>query len=160
MSREYRTNQVEHLYEQVLGRPADSIALDSGVRFIAHGGTELGLENILVTSNEFIANRGHESTAGFLAALYDVTLRRPIDARSAEAWASMLQLVPRFVVTTLILNSPERAALDTEDLYAQLLQRRTDPGSLSYEQQQLENGVTRDQLASAIIGSDEYFSHL
>src|SRR5262249_20952353 len=78
-SNEYRMNEVKAIYTHFLHRPADSTGLNAFVSFLGAGGTVEQVESAIVGSPEYLQNRGGGSNDGFLAALYQDALNRPID---------------------------------------------------------------------------------
>ncbi len=79
-STEFRTDEIQNLYEQILNRPADPGALTSWLAYMNAGGTKLSLETQLLGSQEYFENEGGGTNAGFLKALYEAVLGRAVDA--------------------------------------------------------------------------------
>jgi hypothetical protein len=83
------TNEVEALYQTVLGRAADPGGLRSGVAFLVGGGTVEQLGVMIAGSPEFTARSGG-SDAGFLGQRYQDVLHRAIDAGGQAFWEKAL----------------------------------------------------------------------
>jgi hypothetical protein len=85
-SGEYHTLVVGDMYQLVLGRIVDPSGLTAWVSFLNQGGTAEQLEAILLGSDEFFAVHGSDNNQGFLPALYQIVLQRPIDSSGAQSW--------------------------------------------------------------------------
>ena len=57
-STEYRTDEIDNLYQNVLGRAPDPGGLASSSSFLEQGGTLSQLESMLLSSNEFFTVKG------------------------------------------------------------------------------------------------------
>src|SRR5207253_792844 len=130
-SLEYRTLVVQGLYGRLLGRPADPAGLNNWVNFLNQGGTADQLEAILIGSAEYFNGRGGGTANGFLQALYDDVLQRPIDISGSKTWGTALTngLSPA-AVATAILASQESDQMKIEELYGQILHRTADSSGL------------------------------
>src|SRR5207248_4914976 len=78
-SGEYRALVVQALYAKFLRRAADPSGLSTFVNLLGSGGTVEQLEAALSGSAEYFQNRGGGTNDGFLAALYQDALGRPLD---------------------------------------------------------------------------------
>jgi autotransporter-associated beta strand protein len=154
---EYRAIEVEDVYERILNRQADPSGLQSGVAFLVNGGTVQQLTAILLGSPEFYQNEGGGTYLGFVQALYQAGLQRPVDP-SGEA--SVLQELRAGVsdrqVALFVTTSAEAERDLVETAYQAFLLRPADPAALAADVQFLENGGTYEQLVAGIIGSNEY----
>jgi hypothetical protein len=75
---EYRSNEVESLYESILNRAADTTGLNAWVAFLGAGGTEQQVESEIMGSQEFVAAHGG-TPAGFVIGVYNDILGRAPD---------------------------------------------------------------------------------
>src|SRR5207302_6680064 len=83
-SQEFRGVEVQGLYERFLHRSADPAGLGGGVSFLMNGGSIEQLEAILIGSTEYFQTRAGGTNDGFLNALYEDVLHRPIDQQSHD----------------------------------------------------------------------------
>jgi hypothetical protein len=81
---------VQRLYESYLGRPADPVGLSAFTAELGSGGTDEAVAAALVGSPEFFQDSGG-SNSGFLSALYEDVLNRPIAATGQSAWGTALK---------------------------------------------------------------------
>ena len=84
-SSEYQSDMVESLYETYLHRAADASGLTYFTSMLAAGGSDEQVAAALVGSSEYSEDNGSTSD-GFLAALYENALDRPLDAVGLAAW--------------------------------------------------------------------------
>src|SRR5262249_25496206 len=107
-SQEYHLRQVFNQYDTFLNRAPDVGGLILSERFLAQGGRVDQLQSILLGSLEYFQRRGGGSNAGFLAALYQDVLGRPIDLFGAQSLTRVLASgVPRTAVAAALIGSPE-----------------------------------------------------
>jgi len=161
-SPEYHTIKVQDLYQLVLGRTPDASGLATWVSFLNGAGTAEQLEAILLGSAEFFVAHGSDNNAGFLPALYQLILQRPIDSSGAQTWGQALQsgALSRQAVAAALLASPESDQLEVQSLYMQFLRRTADPGGLDTFTTALQRGVNNEQVALILMGSAEYLSRV
>jgi hypothetical protein len=159
-SPEYQGLVVGDLYQLVLGRPVDSSGQSTWVNFLSRGGTAQQLETILLASDEFFAQ--HSNTDGFLPALYQVVLQRPIDGGGAQFWGRVSQssALSRQAVVAGLLTSAESDRLQVQNLYMQFLNRPADPGGLDIFTNALLHGLSYEQVAFFLLSSAEYFARV
>ena len=131
-SPEYHTLVVGDLYLLVLGRTADASGLTTWVNFLNQGHTAEQLETILLGSEEFFVTHGSANNQGFLPALYQIVLQRPIDPSGAQSWGQALQsdVSSRQDVAAGVLANAEADGLEVQSLYTQFLHRVADPSGL------------------------------
>src|SRR5262249_31775585 len=79
LSPEYRVVTIGKLYNQLLHRPVDQPGLNSALQFLAAGNTFDQLRAILIGSDEYFVTRGGGTVSGFLNAMFQDVLGRPID---------------------------------------------------------------------------------
>jgi hypothetical protein len=156
-SPEYQSAQVEQLYKQWLGRPADAAGLAAWLQFLAAGHSLDDVRAGILSSQEFFADTG--STAAFVSALYVDLLGRQADPEGQLAWQSALLfgLLSRQQAATLIAHSHEAAVYQVMLEYQQILGRPAELGGLLYFTDALQSGSNPESVEAAIFGSAEYF---
>jgi hypothetical protein len=156
-SHEVRVNQVEGLYQSLLGRAADPGGLAGGVQFLEQGGTLQELKAEIFASPEYFLRRGGGTNAGFVTAVYDDLFARLPDPGGALIWTLNLDRgVPRILVAWMILQSPEATAVRVGDLYGEVLHRPADANGMSYFALVLSQGMSDDVALAIMAGSAEY----
>ncbi len=154
---QFQTEEVEQIYQRFLHRLADSAGLQSGVAFLNHGGTVQQLSAIFMGSPEFYLTQGGGSNQGFLEAMYQDGLLRPIDPNAlAVDLLYLAQGGSRTDLATEVSTSQEADAILVEDAYNAFLGRVADPEGLAAFTQSLENGASFEQVVAALMGSPEY----
>jgi CSLREA domain-containing protein len=157
-SQEYRTDQVQTLYSQYLHRTADAGGLANDVAFLRAGGTVEQVAAAILGSPEYFQNRGGRTNSGFLAALYQDALGRPIDSSGAAAWGAQLsQGFSRPQVASEILGSNEYHRHLVSIYYNTLLERPADAGSSSWVNA-LNHGTLDESVIAAILASTEFYN--
>jgi hypothetical protein len=172
-SLEFRTNEVNSLYQCFLNRSADPAGLSFFVSllnsqnneesddfddFREHGGTTAlnAALTLLLGSQEFFQDQGG-TNAGFVTALYQDLLGRAPDPAGAQSHEQALANgVSRGQVVQSFLSSPEFETLAVQRAYQQLLRRTADPSGLQNFTSALSQGQPVDNLVAAIAGSPEY----
>ena len=113
-----------------------------------------------------VQTRGGGTNAGFLAALYQDALGRPIDPAGLATWTTILvNGVPGFppvqpartFVVTQILNSTEYNVRLVQTNYVKFLFRPADTAGLQSWVNFLAGGGTEEQLIINLVASQEYF---
>ncbi len=158
-SQEYRTLLVQGLYQQFLHREADPAGLGIFVSFLGAGCTVNQVEAIIIGSPEYLQNRGGGSNDGFLSALYQDTLSRPIDSTGRTVFSQALANdVSRSQIAELIFGSDEFDQNLVQGLYQRFLGRAAEDGGLSLFVNGLKKGMQSTDVLATIVGSDEYQS--
>lgn len=157
-AREYAEVVVEQLYQRYLHRDADAAGLNYLATLMQQGATIEQLSAILAGSNEFFAAQGGGTIDGFLNAVYEDALGRPIDPAGLAWWKFNFALgLTRAQVVAQILGRQEYRQDVVKQAYLHLLHRPADPAGLNNWTAALNSGSS-DQLAYAsIAGSQEYF---
>jgi uncharacterized delta-60 repeat protein len=161
-SQEYHSLEVRNLYRRVLGRFPDDSGSAAWTTFLNQGGTVLQLEAFLLGSGEFFAIHGSDNNQGFLPALYQIVLQRPIDSSGAQSWGQALQAgaLSRQAVAAAVLASIESDHLEVQSLYLQFLHRAADPSGLDTFTTELQQGVPYEQVAGILLSSAEYVARV
>ena len=156
-SLEYRTEQVQNLYAYYLHRGADPGGLASAVGFLNSGGTVEQVIAGLVSSPEYFQNRGGSTNNGFLAALYQDALLRPIDSVGQVIFGQELGAgQPRALVAAQILSSDEYRRVIVAIDYQQFLHRPADLNGLDGLVGLLSNGTRDESIVAYFLSSEEY----
>jgi exo-beta-1,3-glucanase (GH17 family) len=157
-SLEYRIDQIEDLYGRFLHRAADPLGLLGWVAFLQTGATVEQVARGIVASPEYFLVRGGGTDEGFLAALYQDALQRPVDPLGWASWGPLLALgqalpIPALMrdgIARLVLASPEYQADQLEHYYQAFLGRPPEQPALGGWEQAIHLGV-RDELIIACI---------
>jgi uncharacterized secreted protein with C-terminal beta-propeller domain len=156
-SAEYRTNEVQALYQKLLGRDADSSGLHSFATFLDQGGTVEQVEVIILDSPEFYQNSGGTNQS-FLNSVYLKLLGRDVDPLGSSAFGRALDDgMLRGAVGALILGSAEALQDRVVGFYRSTLHRGVDPGGLAAFTDALRQGSSDQQVLAALAASEEYF---
>jgi hypothetical protein len=157
-SLEYRQHVVAGLYSRYLHRAADPGGLGFFTQLLGQGFTVERVSAMLAGSTEYFVLQGGTND-GFLNALYQGALGRPIDPGGLAWWNALLAAgLSRTQVADLILASDEYRQDLVQTVFQQLLRRAPTPGGLTYWVSVLQAGATDQQLNAAIAGSDEYYA--
>jgi hypothetical protein len=158
-SLEYRTVQAQGLYRSLLKRSADPGGLANSVAFLMAGGTVEQLGAVIAGSPEYFQARGGGTNNGFLTALYQDLLNRPIDTNGQTGFTMALANgVTPTQVAAAILSSLEYRQLLVNGFYQQFLLRNADPVGLNGFVTALQNGARDEQIIAFFLSSDEYAS--
>jgi hypothetical protein len=157
-SLEYRTDVVLGLYVQFLHRGADAGGLNGFVNSLGNGGSVEQIESIIVGSPEYFQTRGGNTDDGFLNALYQDALNRPVDSTGRKAWdAALTSGASTAQVAAAIFASNEYRQDLVQSYYLRFLHRAADKGGLGTFVNALNQGARDQDVIAAIIGSPEYF---
>jgi hypothetical protein len=160
-SAEYLGDEVNAAFERYLRRPAEAGAISSFVAILGQGVTIEEIDVVILSSQEYFETRGGSTNAGFLDALFQDTLGRPIDGPTETLFAGLLSSgASRSAIVQVVLASAEYRHDLVNGMYEQYLRRPADPTALAFAVAQLDAGQTPAVLASEILGSAEYFDHL
>jgi hypothetical protein len=160
-STEYRSNQVELLYENILGRQADLVGLDYAVDGMYYNGLTFDQVKVnLLASDEFFQAAGG-SNEGFLQRTYQDILNRGVDpAGDAAFGAELAQGASRGVVAQQIVTSIEAEQIKVAGFYQEILSRPADSAGLNYWTNILAHGGRDETIQSQLLGSTEFSSQL
>jgi hypothetical protein len=159
-STEFRVLEVWRLYQELLGRDAEPLGLQVWVGFLGRGGTLAQVRAQVLGSDEYFAGAGG-SSASWLAALYQDTFGRTIDATGGVVWGSALgRGVRRADVAAAVLNSDEARFNLVVSAYQQVLRRTADENGVRHYLAALQRGLSGEQLVASMAGSEEYFARV
>jgi hypothetical protein len=157
---EYRQLQVQQAYAAYLHRPADVSGLAHFTQLLANGGTVELLAAELVGSPEYLVRAGGTS-GGFLAALYQDALHRPLDSGAQAFFGQQLQAgAPPRQVAARIFAADEYQRLIVEAVYQRYLGRAADSAGLAHFLAQLRHGGRDEDVVAAVLGSAEFAATL
>jgi uncharacterized delta-60 repeat protein len=131
-SQEYQQLLVQQLYAQYLHRSADPAGLAMFTAMLAAGATPEQVAAELAGSQEFFQLQGGGTNNGFLAALYQDGLGRPIDPAGQAAFSQFLANgASRMQIAAIVLGSPEYLQHLVQGYYQTLLHRAADSAGLN-----------------------------
>jgi uncharacterized protein (TIGR03118 family) len=160
-SLEYRSKVVQNLYSTYLKRRVDPAGLNAFTNFLAAGGTVEQVEEMLTASPEYFQSRGGGTNDGFLTALYQDALQRPVDSTGQNVFGQLLNNGgTRAQVATAIFTSDEFRQDLVQSFYQRFLRRAADSGGLNTFVSLLRQGMRDEQVLAAIVGSEEYLGRL
>jgi hypothetical protein len=153
----YRTVEIQNAFQKLLGRAADTNSLNYFLGLMSQGTTIQTVEAIIAGSAEFYQNSGG-TNIGFLSALYQDFLNRPLDAAGMAVWGGALTSGQSTTqVAQGIIGTQEYANDLVEQDYLTYLQRPADPTSLNAFVSALSSGQTNnDMIVATLLGSGEY----
>ena len=157
-STEYRQDLITSYYQQYLGRPADAGGIATFLTLFSQGASAGNIQAAIIGSAEF-ANRSGGSDGGFVAALYQDLLNRPVDAARLATFTGQLATgTTRSTVAEELLTSTEYRS-DLIALYYQTyLDRPADGGGISTFLGQFAQGASNDAVQAALLSSAEFYA--
>jgi hypothetical protein len=159
-SPEFRALEIEQVYTQFLERSADSAGLSYFTSELLSGMTLEQVQAQIVGSAEFFQNAGG-TTSGFLDALYQQGLGRPVDSGGQEVWStSLANGVTREQVAAAVFSSDEYQQAVVQGAYQHYLHRAADEAGLAFFSVALRKGTPNDAMIASLAGSDEYWNSL
>jgi hypothetical protein len=160
-SQEYRTDLIAADYQLFLHRTADLTGLGNFLNFLAGGGTDEQVAVALTGSAEYFQNRGGGTNDGFLTALFQDALGRPIDAGARASFNQQLAGgTTRSQVAATIFASTEYRQDLVGGYYLRFLHRPADSAGLANFVSALGNGAKDEDVIAALVGSGEYLARL
>jgi hypothetical protein len=160
VSPEYAKDLVESYYGTYLQRSPDQPGLNAWAALLEAGAPRERVQAGIIGSEEYFQKRGG-TAAGFLSALYQDALARPIDPTGRVAFSAALAhgASPGAVAAALFASEEYRRDLIGAD-YRGFLHRLPDTFGLISFLEDLNVAVSGEQILAAILGSPEYFSHV
>jgi hypothetical protein len=156
-SPEFLAIEVNNLYTTFLHRAADPDGLSTFTEFLAQGGTVEQIATILAGSDEYFLTRGGGTNEGFLEALYEDALVRPVDGSGLATFGQALAIgASRPQVAATIFSSLEYRQDLVAGFYLQLLHRNADNGGLNTFMGLLGTGIRDEDVMATLVGSSEY----
>jgi hypothetical protein len=160
-SQEYRTDLIAADYQLFLHRTVDLAGLGNFLNLLAGGGTDEQVAVALTGSAEYFQNRGGGTNDGFLTALFQDALGRPIDAGARASFNQQLASgTTRGQVAATIFASTEYRQDLVGGYYLRFLHRPADSAGLGSFVSALANGAKDEDVIAALVGSGEYLARL
>lgn len=158
-SQEYEGRVVNGLYRSLLKRDADPVGFATFLNVLESGGSEAAVREGILGSSEYYSVRGGGTDSGFLAAVYQDALGRPITSVEQNTWAPVFGAGGSAAVADMVLNSQEGLQFVVNGYYQRFLGRPGESGGLQSWLSALTSGSTTEQVLAGITGSEEYFEH-
>ncbi|MBK5012080.1 DUF4214 domain-containing protein [Pseudomonas sp. S60] len=154
---------INELYQAILGRAADADGSTAWQAVLANGGTLNDVAAGIALSNEAI--QLDQSNGDFVRELYENVLGREVEQEGLDAWVSQLfNGTSRAEVAAGIVGSAEAAQKSNSDfidsLYQSALGREADATGKAAWEAVLDNGGTHADVALGIVGSNEAIAHI
>ena len=162
-SLEYRTDEVERLYQAFLDRAADPVGLQNAVNYLEQGGRVEQIAIAMLASPEYFQNNGNDNDR-FVGDVYEDLLDADdniapfAEATARTAWDQVLAGgVSRFTVVSAIFNGNQNLQRQVNLEYIRLLDRNADTGGLdSFVTVEQQSGI--ETVINGIVASVEYFN--
>ena len=156
---EYVDLTVNNIYERYLHRDAGNSGLQHFAALSFQGATDEQISAAVIGSDEYFVTQGGGTNEGFVNAMYEYALGRPVDPEGLAFWLSQLAGgMTRTQVAAQVLASPEYRDDLVSQAYAQLLDRSADSGGLNGFVTFMDAGASDQQVYAGICGSPEYFN--
>jgi hypothetical protein len=159
-STEYRSIEVQNLFQHYLHRSADPVGLQAFVSALGHGMTVEQLGAIIVASPEYFQLHGGTNT-GFVTGLFQDALNRAPDNAGLAAFTNALNSgLSRSSAASILFSSPEYFFNLVGSDYQTVLGRAADPTGATGFVLSLVSGLRDEQVLAALLGSGEAFARL
>jgi PKD repeat protein len=160
-SLEYRVRVVQGLYQHLLRREADANGLQTFTDLLAQKGTLEAVQAALIGSDEYFQSRAGGTVDGFLTALYQDGLNRPLDAVGRARFTQDLAAGASHAQVAAVVFASDEYRQDLVDGYYQrFLQRPADGASLAGFVGALAQGASDEDVVAALLSSPEYFNRV
>jgi PKD repeat protein len=154
----YHGVEVQDQYLALLHRQADPADVANFSNFLAQGNTIESLQAILAGSPEYYQNRGGGTNDGFLNALFEDALGRPVDAATqANMERALASGVSRTAIATVVFGSHEHQGHLVQQLYERFLGHPPSASELDSQVSALQSGARDDDVIAGLVRSTEYF---
>jgi hypothetical protein len=158
-SLEYRIDEVFGVYAQVLHRTPDAVGLTASVNYLQGGGFVEQLAAVLAGSPEYLQTRGGGTVDGFLGALYQDALGRPLDGASKTAWEqAMAHGVTQAQAATAVYSTLECDMNTVSGFYQKFLHRPADSAGLNALAGAIAHGSHDEDVLAVLLSTDEYYN--
>ena len=159
-SAEHYAYQIDNIYQQYLGRGADTAGQQYWVASMQRGTTQEQLEADFIGSSEYIANHGGQG-AGWVTGMYHDLLGRAPDEAGLAHWVDSLQSGANPISVALgFAGSREREAMQVTSDYQNLLGRAPGAAEVDSWVTAFEHGVTNDDVVAGFVSSAEFLQKL
>ncbi|NPA82357.1 MAG: DUF4214 domain-containing protein [Epsilonproteobacteria bacterium] len=161
---------VKTVYKVIMGRDADQAGVDFWTQKLKEGMSRDDLVNQFLEAPEFenLAKNydieAKDPVKEFVSRFYTNALQRDADPNGTQYWAKELKDADKTAkeVAKEFFNSEEFKNLNLNDeefiktAYKTLLGRDADEAGLKYWKEQLQNGVSREELIDQFLDSEEF----
>jgi hypothetical protein len=159
-SPEYRNVEVQQMFQKFLHRAADAAGLATFTNFLAKGGTLEQAQALVAGSPEYELLHGGDNS-GFLNALYQDVVHRPIDSFGTATFTQLLASgTDRTQVADMVISSLECRQNVIADFFQQFLNRPEDAQGMKSFVTALQQGAQEADIVAAMVGSPEFLSHV
>ncbi len=150
---EYMTDQINAAYKQMLNAVPDSTSLATYVGEMETGATIQTIESQIAGANSYYVTNG-DSPAGFLGALYQNFLNRPLDSTGSTDYQALLAAGQTTTqVAAAVLLSQEYSTDLVQQDYQTYLGRAADPTSLAADVAFLMAGGNNDVIVATLLSN-------
>ena len=154
---EYRTLLIQGFYNTFLHRTATPTELATFLAMLAGGATDEDVMAAILGSQEYYANRGGGTNAGFITALYqDLLGRSPSSAEQAQWDAAFGAGATREQVAMQVLKSTEFRTRLLKGWFQAYLGRQPTDVELNFYLSHFAAGETDEMIQAEILGSTEF----
>ncbi len=159
-SQEYQTILVTNVYMKYLHRSPSGMELASGLAAVRAGTSIEGLATPILASDEYIRTRGGNTTDGYLTALFQDLLGRPLEEAARQNFTALLAAdQPRASIVLIIFNSPEYVDKVVDAIFSTYLGRHADPGGLQFWAGVKKAGTLDQVILAAILGDTSFHEY-
>jgi hypothetical protein len=156
-SDEYAHVLIRGWYDQFLGRAPTDPEAASLVDALRSGARDEALLATLLGSMEYFSGPGRGTNSGFLEAVYQDLLGRPIDDAARAQFNSLLIFSgTRAQVVSIITGSREYRGRLVSGYFSQFLDRDPAADELTWWIDSIQRGARFEDVIESIVGSDEY----
>ena len=154
---EYRTLLIQGFYNTFLHRTATPTELATSLAMLAGDATDEDVMAAILGSQEYYANRGGGTNAGFITALYqDLLGRSPSSAEQAQWDAAFGAGATREQVAMQVLKSTEFRTRLLKGWFQAYLGRQPTDVELNFYLSHFAAGETDEMIQAEILGSTEF----
>jgi len=168
-SSERETVRINADYTALLDRPVDSNGLATWLSQLTQGVTQENIEAQLMASHEYFFGHGQGDEPHWVASLYQDILHRQPSVGEINSWIQVLGGVPipdpnkgfqvhGLAVASAITQSQEYYGDVVAAAYQHYLKRAPDNVGLTSWVDQMQHGLTDEQLEASLIASNEYIT--
>jgi hypothetical protein len=160
-STEGRAALVQDLYHQFLRRDAEPVGVAYWSDALASGATVEDVGAGILGADENFGKFGGGTQAGFVSAVYQDVLNRPVEPSAVSYWDGVFAggATPAQVAESVLTGDEARADL-VQNSYQSLLGRPAGDDGVAYWVPFLRQGTRREEVLAGIVGSEEFFSRL
>jgi uncharacterized protein GlcG (DUF336 family) len=156
-TQEYLTDYVEMDYTQYLHRAADPGGLANGIQILQNTGNPESLLSLLTSSSEYFQTRGGNTNNGYLNALFEDFLDRPVEPSALTYYDGLLAAGESHQqIFASIYDTSEARLVVVNDLFESYLGRPADTAGANTFLAALTQGATIPQVVAVIMASPEF----